>query len=204
MPDDLELLRKRIEDGVEAAEEYQRILQLQDRKDRGERKKRFRLIKGGLIWGAVTAGVEWLRGYARTAATLAVSGAAVTGVVIAEQPHSPGADPPQAIKPPGMIRPSALPSPRPKATPTPTRPRSTSPPRTQVSMRIPPPPAATTQPAKPKKLAPVPTRQPSTPVPTVSLPVTPTVSTPSLPVEIVTTDACTLNLLGVRVCLPLG
>ena len=198
MPGDLEQLKRTIEEGARAAEQLNKLLLEQKR---GERPK-LRLVKGGLIWGAVMAGVEWFRDYRRTAAALALSGLTVTGAVIAEQPHSPGSDPPQAVKPPSVTRPSATPSVRPKPT-TALTPRRTSPPRTQVQARITPPPVApsTTQPAETKKPTQVPTSQPTkTPPsdPIVSLPVAPTI-TPTLPV-----DTCTINLLGVKVCLPLG
>jgi hypothetical protein len=210
MPDDLEALRKRIEEGVEAAEQMQRILQQQERAARGEQKKRFRLIKGGAIGAAVSAGVEWLWGY-KVAVAVATAAVAFTGGVIADQPGSPSADPPQVVKPPATIRPPV--PPRPKATPTPLR---TSPPRTQVPMRIIPPSApATTRPTvkptvKPKEkpaVRPTPSQLPAAPSlgetnPTVSLPVTPTV-TPSVPV-VSTPPPCTVNLLGIKLCLPLG
>jgi hypothetical protein len=212
MPEDLEALRKRIEEGVEAAEQMQRILQQQERGARGEQKKRFRLIKGGLVGAGIWSGVEWLWSYKVTVA-VAAAAVAFTGGVIADHPGSPGADPPQAIKPPAVAKPSVAVPKRPKATPTPSL--RTSPPRTQVPMRITPPPEPAARPAvEPKErptVKPSPSQLPAAPtlgvppktsVPTVSVPVTPTVI-PSIPVG-TTAPPCTINLLGIQVCLPLG
>lgn len=196
MPEDYEQLQRKIEEGLQAIRELKRLKAEEQRRNR----PRLRLIKGSVVGAALAAGVEWCWNYK---VAVAVAAAAVTfaGGVIAEQPHSPGADPPAAVKPPASVKPTA--PPRPKVTPTPRR---TSPPRTQVPMRVEPPAEqATIKPAaKPKekpKVTPTASRtttQPTASTPIVSLPVTPTLEAP------VTPASCTINLLGVKLCLPLG
>jgi outer membrane biosynthesis protein TonB len=200
MPEDLQRLQRKIEEGLEAVRELKRLEAEQKKQDR----PKLRLIKGSAVGAALWAGVEWLWGYKVTVA-VATAAVAFTGGVIADHPDSPSADPPQVVTPPATARPSV--PPRPKATPTPRR---TSPPRTQVPARIIPPsvPASIKPTVKPKekpKVTPTPSRttaQPPSSNPAVSLPVTPTV-TPSVPV-VSTTPKCTVDLLGIKLCLPLG
>ena len=195
MPDDLERLQRKIEEGLEAVREL--------RRREAERKKlerpKLRVIKGGLVWATIAAGVEWFRDYRRTVGTLAVSGLTVTGAVIAEQPHSPGSDPPQAVKPPASIRPSVPHPTRPKAIPTPARPPRTSPPRTPQPVRSTPVAApASTPPAKTAPPTPAPTKEPAEDL----LPTTPS---PALTSDLVPpATPCAINLLGVKLCLPRG
>jgi hypothetical protein len=194
MPDEYERLRKQIEDGVHAAEKLQRLL-AESKRDGHHRKPKFKLIKGGIIGGAIWAGVEWFRDYKRIAAALAATGITVTGAVIAEHPGSPGADPPRpAITKPAKPKPSVPPQPLTTRAVVPT-PRRTSPPRTQS------PAAPTTAAVKPTvqpTVAGTSTAKPS-PSSTVSLPVTPT-ATPVVktPVPtIVDPASCTgVDLLG--------
>ena len=200
MPDDLARLAQlqgKIEEGLAAARELKRLAE----EERREQRPKLRLIKGGLIWGAVLAGVEWFRNYRRAASALAVTGLVVTGGVIAEQPHSPGSDPPQTVRPPAVIRPS-VPT-KTIATPRPPRPQRTSPPRTPpVRARIPVV-VPTATPTKTATPTPAPTRTP-TKAPSQELLPTPSLS-PSVPAtSALVTTVCQLNLLGVKVCLPLG
>lgn len=204
MPDDLQQLHRKIEEGLEAV---RRLKQLEAERKKAERPK-LRLIKGGLIGVGLGVGLGWLRDYYKHAAVaLVATGATVGGVVISEQPHSPGSDPPTVMKPPASVAPSTKLDTEPTVRPRPPR---TSSLRTQA--RISPPPAAppsTTQPTKAPTQAPtgVPTTKPTTTptilptvsAPAVSLPVTPTVT-----VTVPTADVCAINLLGIRVCLPHG
>jgi hypothetical protein len=184
MPGNLEELKKQIEDGVHAAEELQRLLAERKREER----PRFRLIKGGLLGGAIAAGVEWLRGYV-AAIAIAATAVTVTGAVIAERPHSPGADPPQAITRPTV-------KPKPPVSPTPpsvTRaPRRTSPPRTQPTKAPVARPTPSLLPATPRLGATKTPQQAKTAVPTKTVVpiVTPTIT--SAPAE----DCTGIGLLG--------
>lgn len=201
MPEEIELLRKRIEAGVEAAEQMRQILQEQEQGARGERKKRFRLIKGGAVGAALWGGVEWLTG-SKAAVVLAAAAVAVAGGVIVEHPGTSGADPPAHSIIAPEPKPSVPPT-SPRAAPTPRR---TSPPRTRAPARVAPP----TQPVSSKPVKPTveptkakPTRTTVPPAPSkqkprpiVSTPVLPTV-TPSVPTVIETTPGCTgIGLLG--------
>lgn len=209
MPEKIEQLERKIAEGLEAVRELKRLTAEEQRKDR----PKLRLVRGGLLGAGILAGVEWLRDYKKVAVALVATGITITGATIAEHPGSPGADPPrQVIVQPPKAKPSRPPIPRPTATPTPRR---TSPPTTRAPMRITPPPAKppVPKPAVGKDPVQMPTPSPrqATPspgipnlpvsTPTVSLPVTPTaIPTP----EIASPDTCTINLLGVHVCLPLG
>jgi hypothetical protein len=194
MPDDYEQLQKRIEDGVRAAEELQRLIAEMKRKDR----PKLKLVRGGLVGGAIWAGVEWLRNY-KLAVALAATAVTITGATIAEHPASPGADPPPAsVRPSTPPRTSVSPPPRrdPVAAPTPRPPR-TSPLRTEQPARPTPslrqvaPSLGATKPPKPE--------QPTT-KPIVSLPVAPTIKTPSVTPVVTTTEACSgVGLLGLCV-----
>lgn len=200
MPDDLEQLQRKIEEGLEAVRELRRL----DAEKKKRERPKLKLIKGGLIGAGIWAGVEWLRDYRRTVGTLAFSGLAVTGTVVAELPHSPGSDPPGVIKPPASTRPSVRPTVpvRLDATPTPPRPPRTSPLRTPpVSATVAAP--AATQPAKAP--TPAPSRTPAK-KPTEAILPTPTLlpSTTLTPPAVVSPEACTVDLLGVKLCLPLG
>jgi hypothetical protein len=197
MPDDVEQLQRKIE---ECLREIKRLKAEEQRKPR----PRLRLLKGGGLIAVGWSGVEWLLGtrkvaLAFTAVTLA------TGGVLADHPTIPGADPPvqESIVAPPKPK-TQPPEPRvsktPKVTPGSQR---TSPPRTQAPMRITPPPEPATRPAvKPKekpKVTPTPSRTPPPSTPVVSLPVTPTI----LPSAVEAAPPCTINLLGIKVCLPL-
>lgn len=201
-------LRQRIQAGIEAADELKERLVRLDQEQSSERPK-FRLIKGGAVAVALFAGVEWLRGY-RRAAVGALMTTAVAGGIAYVAP-SISAPPHAEMDPPGR---HLAPSPRP---PTPTvsvapsrTPRSAPPTLADVS-------PSRTSPLRTRPTAPVavvtptivvPTRTPTV-VPTRSLPVVPTVSLPVAPtvvgaVETMTADPCTINVLGIKVCLPLG
>jgi hypothetical protein len=192
MARDYESLKRRIEDGVQAAEELQKLLAELERK----RKPKLRLIKGGVLGGAIWAGVEWLRNY-KIAVALAATAATVVGGVIAEQPHSPGADPPaQAITKPRPVKPrTSVPSSAPPRVAAPT-PRRTSPPRTRAPARVAPAesksvkPVTTKPTVKPTKPSAKPTKAPVT-TPAVSIPATPTV-----PIETPPTGCVGIDLLG--------
>lgn len=175
--------------------------------DEGRQKRpKLGLIKGGLVGAGVWSGVEWLRNGRRIAAALVATGITVTGATIAEYPGSPGADPPtQVITRPPKAEPTKRPTVRPTTALTP---RGTSPPRTQVPMRVSPPaePVTIKPVVKPTvKLSvvePPPTLiPPPTPTPVVTLPVSPTIT---VPVTVSPSTPCTINLLGVELCLPLG
>lgn len=178
----------------------------------GEREKRdrrkFRLIKGGVIGGTVLGTLAWLRHGRRFAASLTAAGVAIAGATVVEFPGSPGADPPTQViaRPPNADptkRPTVVPTVRPTSASTPQR---TSPQRTQASATVAPPtvvpstvtpPSVIPTPAKPSISPTVaPTPAPSTTTPMVTLPVKPTVSTTPLPV-VDATAACTgVKLLG--------
>lgn len=202
MRDEYECLRKRIEDGLEALDELQRRLEASERVAR-ERKDepKLRLIKGGLVGAGIWAGVEWLRNYRRAVAALAVSGLTMGGVFIMEQPNSPGSDPPEAINPPASITPSVKP-------PTPTvkpRPPRTSPLRTLARNSTPVAAPKASKPSHTSKPTPTPSATPTV-IPSITPSETLTEALPSLPVETpaLATESCAINLLGIKVCLPLG
>lgn len=200
MEERIEELEKRIADGLEAVRELKRL-----KAEEPKARPKFRLIKGGLVGAGIWAGVEWIRNYKRVVVALTATGITVAGAVIAEDPGSPGADPPSQVitHPPPSVptkRPTAVPTARPSPTP-----QRTSPQRTQAPMRIPPA-APSSTPAKTKEPTQVRTRTPTetpTEAPVVSLPVTPTI-TPSAAVETITALPCAIDLLGVKLCLPLG
>lgn len=206
MAQDYEQLQKRIEDGLDAIRELKKLAAEEKERER----PKLKLVRGGLLGGAIWAGVEWLRSYKLGVALVATAATAVSGV-IAEQPHSPGADPPaQAIKQPAEPRPSVLPSQTPRTVvPSPRRtspPRTPQAPQTTVPMRIAPPadPAKPTRrPAVKPTITPKQVPKPVAPKPTVSITVTPTLESPTLP-QVPVEPACTIDLLGVEVCLPLG
>lgn len=188
----------------------------------GEKRKdrpRLGVIKGGLVGAGIWSGVEWLRSGRRIAAALVATGITVSGATIAEHPGSPGADPPtQVITRPPKAEPTKRPTVRPS---TALIPRGTSPPRTRVPMRVSPPAEpVTTKPVvrptvkpnvvkptvKPSVVKPSVVEPPSTAItppstPVVSLPVAPTIT---VPVTVSPSASCTIDLLGVKVCLPLG
>lgn len=175
-----------------------------DGKHKGRRK--LGVIKGGLVGAGMWSGVEWMRNGRRLAAALATAGVTVTGATVAEYPGSPGADPPtQVITRPPKAEPTKRPTVRPS---TALIPRGTSPPRTQVPMMVSPPaePVSTKPVVKPT-VEPSPVKPPTTAIPppkttpVVSLPVTPTAE---VLVTVSWSTPCTVNLLGVKVCLPLG
>lgn len=210
MPDEYERLRRRIEDGLKTADELERRLAAAERE---KRKHRFKVIKGGVVGGAVWAGVEWLMNPRKIALSVAAGGLAITGTTISDHPGSPSSDPPEAMKPPASVSPSVTPTPTVKPTPRPPR---TSPLRTLGRSSTPVvAPTRKTVPSHTPQKAPsaVPTRTPTvspTQTPTVSLTETPSgplaevpeiVETPTLPSPVTT---CAVDLLGVKVCLPLG
>jgi hypothetical protein len=192
--DELEL-RQRIQAGIEAADELKERLARLDQEQSRERPK-LRLIKGGAVAVALFAGVEWLRGYRRATVGVLASTAAAGGIAYLAPsiPDPPRAemDPPARHLAPSPRPPtptvSVAPSPTPRSVP-PTQakasPPRTSPLRTQVPVQVP---------------TGTPTKTP-TEVPIVSLPVTPTIT---VPVTASPSTPCTINLLGVQVCLPLG
>jgi len=209
MAGDYEQLKRTIEDGVRAAEQLQKMLAEEKRK----RRPRLKLIKGGLLVGAIWAGVEWLRDYKRVVIALAATGITATGAVIAEHPGSPGADPPRPgiIETPRQAPPKVRPSSRPRPTPTVTpirtvSPRRTSPPQTQP-MRVSPPESVetkarpsttrTTRPSTTKPVAPPKTTQPIV-TKTVSIPVTPTITTPPI-IETQPAECAIVTVLGLCV-----
>jgi len=196
MPDDLQQLQRKIEEGLEAVRELRK---LEAEKKKAARPK-LRLIRGGAVGAAVWAGVEWLWGY-KAAVVLTAAAVTFTGGVLAEHPDRSGADPPEHAITAPKPRSSAPPTP-PRAAPTPRR---TSPPRTQVPLAtptvVPPVRPVTARPVKP-----TPTLLPATPslgvtkTPvTVSPPVKPTVTpsvTPSIPVAVETADCTGIGILG--------
>jgi hypothetical protein len=193
MPGDLEKLKKQIEDGMRAAEELQQLLAEEKR----EQRPKLRLLKGGLLGGAIWAGVEWFRDYKRAAMALAATGMAVSGAVLVEQPDSPGADPPsQSIaRPPSKAEPSKRPTTRPTVAP-----RRTSPPRTTQPLARIAPPVSTSATPRLLQAAPSPAavKPPATKSPAPKPTVTPTVTPP---VTVTPTVPCVIDLLGIRLCL---
>lgn len=210
MPDDLQQLQhlqelqQKIEEGLAAAKELKQLAA----EEKCQNRPKLRLIKGGLTWGAIWAGVEWFRNYRRGVAALTLSGLTMGGVFIAEHPNSPGSDPPESVKPPAAVKPSTEPTAKPTVTPRPPR---TSPLRTLARNSTPV--AAPGPTATPDK--PAPSRTPTTPSPSIepaetpdqaplaSLPPLPTkaMETPELATPAIT---CVINLLGIEVCLPRG
>lgn len=194
MPEDLTQLRKTVEEGVLAAEKLQKLLAEQKRRER----PKLRLIKGGMLGGAIWAGVEWLRNY-KIAVALTATAAGVAGGVIADRPHTPGGDPPaQAILKPAEPRPSVpptstprvvVPSPRrtspPRTAARPTPPKAVETPRVEKTTVKPPPkpPVSRPEPSAPKPVAPTTTK------PTLKLPVTkpPVKTTPAPTVSVTVT-----------------
>jgi hypothetical protein len=190
MAHDYERLQKQIEAGLDAVRELKKMADEQKRREQ----PKLKLIRGGLLGGALWAGVEWLRNY-KLGVVLAATAATFVGGVIAEQPHAPGADPPAAISKPTPPRSSVSPSAPPRvAAPTPRR---TSPPRTYARV-VPPAEPSKSAPSKtPKGKVPHVSKTPVTKTPKVlpSLPVKVPVKTPTIPV-IVETPECTIGLLG--------
>lgn len=190
MERDYEQLQRKIEEGLDAVRELKRI----EAEEKRRKRPKLRLIKGGLLGGAIWAGVEWFRDYKRIAVALTAVGVTAVGAVIAEQPHSPGADPPPAAIPTRVAPVIPRHTPRPLATPTPTIPPRTSPLRTLASRPI--------ESAKPS-----PTLPPTVPRPRATE-ATPTIlpsvlATPEL-TETTQAIKCTVDVLGVKLCLPLG
>ena len=83
MERDYEQLQREIQIGLDAIRELKRIAAEEKRKER----PRLKLLKGGLLGGAIGAGVEWVKHYV-AAVAIAATAVTVTGAVIAEQPHS--------------------------------------------------------------------------------------------------------------------
>jgi hypothetical protein len=189
MAEDYERLQRKIEDGLDAVRELKKLADEEKRKER----PKLKLVREGLIGGTIWAGVEWLRDY-KIGVALTATAVAVVGGIIAEQPHSPGADPPaQAITKPATPRTSAPPTRPPSVTP-----RRTSPPRTKrvVTTR----PAEVAKP-KPSQLQAAPNLGAVKPPQAVrpSKPSSPSLpaESPSLPVVVESTQTCTgIDLLG--------
>ena len=202
--DELEL-RQRIQAGIEAADELKERLGRLNQEQSRERPK-LRLIKGGAVAVALFAGVEWLRGYRRATVGVLASAAAAGGIAYLA-PVIP--DPPNAeIGPPGYLVPSPRPpTPTVSVTPRPT-PRSAPPTQAKASPLRTSPPRTSTKPTETKEPVRVPTPTP-TPTPTKTPTVTPDVSLPVTPTTVAPVDTiaaipCTLNALGIKICLPLG
>lgn len=205
MPEpDLEDLRRKIIDDLEQVE-----LALKRQRADEEQHPRpvLRLLKGGLVGGAIWAGVEWFRDYKRVAAALVAAGITVTAAYVADQDDLPGASPPPTRP---SITPTRAPRPtdRPSATPAPSTPPRTSPLRKLGTIAVEPADERTSA----KRPDPVRTRTPG-PTPTMVLTTTDLIPTPTVTIIPTVTvspiagPSClgvATKLLKANLCLPLG
>lgn len=200
MPEpDLEALRRKILEDLEQVE-----LALKREQQEDHPKPTLRLLKGGLVGGAIWSGIEWLRTYKRIGVALVAAGITIGAAGLAEQDDGfSGADPPPSQHTTESPNLPTTPA-KARATPPPGTPPRTSPLRTLGTKSMTPetttPSAAPQPPPRSKPPRPTPTllaTPTSTPAPvTVTPPVTVPTTLPTCP------DLAVGDLLEVKLCLP--